>query len=396
MRRLQYEVADKVNTLSDTIQRGQHSNEVLNTGFLIKVIDNFDMNKETLHGENSLHMLNQIIVQTIENDEAYITANEVINDIIDCISTSTPPSLVVEAIKPPKQLFEYKSCFDLSLKFSLLGYCLVKCFDLFDTNGNLVLSKPIHFPILSGFFATYLNNRSRPIHTVKYCCPIKENPNDVTTIEASLRETKTNILELNHQQTAVVVVDEKLFHICTKVIGNNPNEFDGVFIYPGDFHLMKTTMIVIWQVLDGSELSDADTYISGKQTNGKKSRLLNIQSKDLSKVLHSVDRLMRDSFIIGEQRDIPLSSIFCHEFTPAPLSLCQINNYNIMNQQKKHIAIDYIRSIFPSSFSSSMPNISGIKALVIDGGTMLETKPVGRSITVRQYANQLLKTVRMN
>ncbi|CAF2748651.1 unnamed protein product [Rotaria sp. Silwood2] len=144
------------------------------------------------------------------------------------------------------------------------------------------------------------------------------------------------------------------------------------------------------------KLSDADTYISGKQTNGKKSRLLNIQSKDLSKVLHSVDRLMRDSFIIGEQRDIPLSSIFCHEFTPAPLSLCQINNYNIMNQQKKHIAIDYIRSIFPSSFSSSMPNISGIKALVIDGGTMLETKPVGRSITVRQYANQLLKTVRMN
>ncbi|CAF3786549.1 unnamed protein product [Rotaria magnacalcarata] len=544
MRRLQYEVADKVNTLSDTIQRGQHSNEILNNGFLIKVIDNFDMNKETLHGENSLHMLNQIIVQTIENDESYITANEVINDIIDCISTSTPPSLVVEAIKPPKQLFKYKSCFDLSLKFSLLGYSLVKCFDLFDTNGNIVLSKPIHFPILSGFFATYLNNRIRPIHTGRYCCPIKENPNDVTTIEASLRETKTNILELNRQQTAVVVVDEKLFHICTKVIGNNPNEFDGMFIYPGDFHLIKTTMIVIWQVLDGSgialdqtiestinkdgkshggisgkftnesidvwaksfsframlssicheickietnsnsvdshnecgssrqvydnyelqqmliklkqedifgvhtvqfrkllsgkiihhdiienittsfirgeeamlnyiedrlvkknidisttlkgmrflKLSDADTYISGKETNGKKSRLLNIQSKDLSKVLHSVDRLMRDSFIIGEQRDIPLPSIFCHEFTPAPLSLCDINNYHIMNQQKKQIAIDYIRSIFPLSFSSSMPNISGTKALVIDDGAMLQTKPVGRSTTVRPYANQLLKT----
>ena len=27
-------------------------------------------------------------------------------------------------------------------------------------------------------------------------------------------------------------------------------------MYPGDFHLMKTTMIVIWQILDGSDVED--------------------------------------------------------------------------------------------------------------------------------------------
>lgn len=40
------------------------------------------------------------------------------------------------------------------------------------------------------------------------------------------------------------------------MIRNNPTEYQKIFIYPGDFHFMKTTMIMIWQILDGSGYDD--------------------------------------------------------------------------------------------------------------------------------------------
>lgn len=36
--------------------------------YLVQVADNFDLNRETLHGERSYHFLNRIFVQTSEND----------------------------------------------------------------------------------------------------------------------------------------------------------------------------------------------------------------------------------------------------------------------------------------------------------------------------------------
>ncbi|CAF4421756.1 unnamed protein product [Rotaria sp. Silwood2] len=91
------------------------------------------------------------------------------------------------------------------------------------------------------------------------------------------------------------------------------------------------------------KFSDADVYVPGQQLRSKKNHLLNQQSKDLSKSLHSIDRLMRTQLIIGEQRKIPLSSIFSFEFSHAPLSLCDLHNYDVMNQQKKCSVIDFIK-----------------------------------------------------
>ena len=105
---------------------------------------------------------------------------------------------------------------------------------------------------------------------------------------------------------------------------------------------------------------------------------------------------MRNALIIAEQRNISLSSIFSHEFTPAPLSLCDLRNCEMMNQQQKSSVIDYIKREFPQSFSSSCPCIVGTQALVIDGDSILQIKPVGKNITLREYANQLLKMVSLN
>ena len=87
---------------------------------------------------------------------------------------------------------------------------------------------------------------------------------------------------------------------------------------------------------------------------------------------------MRNALIIGEQRNISLSSIFSHEFTPSPLSLCDLRNCEIMNQQQKSSVIDYIKMEFPQSFSFLCPCIVGTQALVIDDSSILQVKPVGK------------------
>ncbi len=140
-------------------------------------------------------------------------------------------------------------------------------------------------------------------------------------------------------------------------------------------------------------MSDADTYVPGQQEKSRKRSLLALKSKDLTKTFNSVDNLIRNVLIIGEQRNLPLSCIFSHEFTSAPLSLCDSHNSMLMNQQKKSSAIEFIKCEFPAWFSLSSPSSLGTQSLVIDGGSILEIKPAGRAITVRQYAHQLLKMV---
>jgi hypothetical protein len=57
--------------------------------FMIEVHDNFDMNKETLRGEGSLHVVNRIILQTNENDGKLIHFPSPMSSI----TTSLPLSL---------------------------------------------------------------------------------------------------------------------------------------------------------------------------------------------------------------------------------------------------------------------------------------------------------------
>jgi hypothetical protein len=145
--------------------------------------------------------------------------------------------------------------------------------------------------------------------------------------------------------------------------------------------------------LNFAELIDADTYVPGDANNQKKRRLAGIKSQDLIKILHSVDRQMRNLILIAEQRRIPPTLIFSHEFTQALLSLCNISNCHLMNQQKKSMIIDFFKRQHSMCFFNVCPNMNGIQALIIDGGSLLEIKPAGRSMTVRQYADQLFKMV---
>ncbi|CAF1484646.1 unnamed protein product, partial [Didymodactylos carnosus] len=141
------------------------------------------------------------------------------------------------------------------------------------------------------------------------------------------------------------------------------------------------------------KLRDIDTYVPGDLSTVKKRRTTTSNSKDLNKTLKKVDEDIRRMIIIAKDRHLHLPTLFAHEFTAAPLSLCDNQNFELMNQQKKSAAIEYLKEQFPSSFSISCPITTYKCALVIDGGSLLESKPTLRNCTVRDYAVQLLKTI---
>ncbi|CAF4132064.1 unnamed protein product [Adineta steineri] len=90
---LQYKAAEKDKILSNEFEEIQQYSGRINTHhFAVKVVDSFYMNKENLHGQNSIHILNQVIIKTPENDEILQVSNATLNDIINQKSISNSPS----------------------------------------------------------------------------------------------------------------------------------------------------------------------------------------------------------------------------------------------------------------------------------------------------------------
>ncbi len=111
----------------------------------------------------------------------------------------------------------YEPFTDSSFDSCLLAYCLAKYFAYIRSKGARSSARSIVFPLLSGFFATYLTTHRRPTHSILFCTPLKESPNDIATTETCLCDMKTAILKSRYQEEAVLVVDEKLYQNCLKV-----------------------------------------------------------------------------------------------------------------------------------------------------------------------------------
>ncbi|CAF1098692.1 unnamed protein product, partial [Didymodactylos carnosus] len=260
--RLQHEAAEKSKAAFSSLSIiNRQRNQQYRHDFAVIVADNFDMNKETVHGENSLHILNQIIVQTPENDEILFIVTELLTEITDQISQTVQllaQSLASEAVSPvisqlPTIHSNYDPFIDTSLDMKLLGYSISKYFEQQMKTSDP--SSPTNLPLLSGFFASFLHFDKRPVHSITFCTPINDNPSLISAAESCLRSTKAELLDKNYQKEAIIVVDEKIYKNCTKVRRETMFEYHHITIYPGDFHLMKTTMIVIWDVLDGSGIA---------------------------------------------------------------------------------------------------------------------------------------------
>ena len=86
----------------------------------------------------------------------------------------------------------------------------------------------------------------------------------------------------------------------------------------------------------------------------------------------------------------PLSQFFAFEFSPISLFLCDRHNIDLLNQQTKATAVDFLK-IFPSSFSLSCPISTDHSAVVVDGSTLFQSKPNPEVKTIRDYVIQLLE-----
>ncbi|CAF3938297.1 unnamed protein product [Rotaria sp. Silwood1] len=234
---------------------GQYSSS-FDHNFVVKVADNFDLNPDRLHGNNSIHILNQIIISTPENNELPIVVAECLDDIVHRIIAFV--SIIDATPITTCSSFSDKMFINQALDLPMLAYCLIK-FANDTTRVSFNYLSPLIprlVPILSGFFSTYLNFETRPLHLVSFLTPITDDPSSESAAKKCLEETKQLFIDSMYQKEGVVVVDEKIYRSCMKVKYRQPDVFKNIFIYPGDFHLMKNMMVVLWNLLKGSGIED--------------------------------------------------------------------------------------------------------------------------------------------
>ncbi|CAF4162533.1 unnamed protein product [Rotaria magnacalcarata] len=222
-------VTDSVSKLSstdlpETVEQ-QHS-------FAITVAENFVMNIGTLRGENSIHMLNRIIIQTPENDELKFDVSQCVNDL--CVSivsalddplpdwpstlnrtNSTTCTASTTTNKNDLYTISYK---DESYRHALIAYGLMRY--SFDTDQHLkkIIDNPIQINVilLAGFASMYLPDVHRPLSKITFLPPINEDPNSLTASQLCFQSAKTSLIDSHFQKEAVVVVDEKIYRNCAK------------------------------------------------------------------------------------------------------------------------------------------------------------------------------------
>lgn len=132
------------------------------------------------------------------------------------------------------------------------------------------------------------------------------------------------------------------------------------------------------------EFIDGNSYGTGE----KKS-----QPKNLAKIIKEGDEELRRVIVIAQQRQLPLSEFLSHEFAPSSFALCDSKSIDLLNQQSKAAVVNLIRDMYPSAFQLTCPTSINKSAIVVDGGSLLEMKPLPTSRTIRDYAQQLLKFI---
>ncbi|CAM4964899.1 unnamed protein product [Rotaria socialis] len=259
--------------------------DVLPDCYLVQVADNFDLNRETLHGERSYHFLNRILVQTYENNfkrpmvqlvdnhnqlssatlsiDGPTTTNFDASDEVSSVnfqqsidqSTSTHCEdessinkirAADEALRDHSMTFyhDFEPFIDNTLNPHLFAYGCIKAY-----YNRLGIN---NLPLYSGFMATYLPHAIRPRHKVTFMAPINQDPNKSETAKECMVQMKKMLIDSGLQNNTVLVVDERIFRLCMEVKDEEWLNFQNIFLYPGDFHMMKCGMTVIWGLLEES------------------------------------------------------------------------------------------------------------------------------------------------
>ncbi|CAF4057464.1 unnamed protein product, partial [Rotaria sordida] len=132
----------------------------------------------------------------------------------------------------------------------------------------------------------------------------------------------------------------------------------------------------------------SDPYISDDEQRLRKKTNSNIL---MNKMVKEADNTIKHIVSLSCFRELDMNSLFSHEFSPAPLSLCDNQDCNLLNQQQKSEIIKLFEKECPTAFSTKNPTTNNATwALIIDGGPLLEIRPLKPNGTIFDYAKQLL------
>ncbi|CAF4543876.1 unnamed protein product, partial [Didymodactylos carnosus] len=203
----------------------QLPNTVLSNCFAVKCADNFDINRDTVHGTGSFHIMNQIIIQNPQNIIQISMASattEKSNHHAEPITTMSirhhntsgsnlslhPSESNVNTLAITRTSIIGSRLYipfeNNSLDIPLLAYGLIKYY-CSSVNRDMAL--------LTGFFSTHYYTQSRPAHIISFCSPINEDPSSQTCAKICLQMTKRSILDTNLQTELYLLAMKKFTQI---------------------------------------------------------------------------------------------------------------------------------------------------------------------------------------
>ncbi|CAF1476669.1 unnamed protein product, partial [Didymodactylos carnosus] len=213
---------------------------------------------------------------------------------------------------------------------------------------------------------------------------------DLSTIVSKLNEE--NLFSFQHQHCRILSSGE-LIHgdIINNICSSFERGLEALKTYTEQRLVNKSvTLDEPLRAMRRLRIRDNDTYTAGVAAKGRASSK---KQNNINQITKTVDEYITRIIILAECRNLDITELFSYEFTDAPLSLCDKDNWNFMNQQTKADALNFLRDKFPTAFSRVCPITFDQCALIVDGGSLLEIRPSSKHSTVYDYAAQLLQNV---
>ena len=190
--------------------------------FAVAVIDNFDLNIGALHGENSIHILNRIIIQAPKREQIITDVTQCLDDLCNLVAADVQDihlnNILIDRIQNTATgidktlgIVTFQPYKDNAYDEILLAYGLME----HAFAGGDVLTKIInsptkmHIPLLSGFLATFIKTTPGGLSKITFSSPINQDPSALSTSKICIKSMRKDLIDSGFQKELVIVADEK-------------------------------------------------------------------------------------------------------------------------------------------------------------------------------------------
>ncbi|XP_043480323.1 uncharacterized protein LOC122510010 [Leptopilina heterotoma] len=229
--------------------------------FLHGAIDNNDFNEETLSGQGSTHVTAMVIYQEESFEENNIP-------LVTTKPTDKQVNLNFKSLNCQDVLY-YKPIENLSVLNYVESSCLLPCSqnNIQKINFLWILCRLQYYALENDFFRPSVNaipgwtsfqqlltTQYLPISTVGFCPVIPHPPTSKDVVYTAM----TNFVKmyLSLEKSAAVLSCDMAIYLIAKDIQLRSNEFQGLTLRIGTFHLQKNFLRCLGQFIEGSGLDN--------------------------------------------------------------------------------------------------------------------------------------------